>query len=45
MTPYDPREPLPQWGVRGWAWRVIAVGSAMFWIVVGLGLFIAITAR
>ena len=46
--PYDPRylDDLPEWSrtARGWVFAIIGVGAVLFWIVVGLGLFIALTA-
>lgn len=46
MTDYDPaRYAVEQWGLRGLGLRIIAVGTVLFWLLVGIGLFIAITAR
>ena len=46
--PFDPRylDDLPAWSrtARGWVFAIIGVATAVFWIVVFLGLFIALTA-
>jgi hypothetical protein len=46
--PFDPRylDDYPAWSrtARGWVFAIIGVATAVFWIVVGLGLFIALTA-
>jgi hypothetical protein len=45
---YDPRylDDYPAWSrtARGWLFAIIGVATAVFWIVVFLGLFIAITS-
>ena len=42
--PYDPRysDDLPRWGLARWLLTVLAVGGALFWVWLGIHVYVAV---